>query len=67
LLFSSLLATEKLQNRLFLDVNFASEKNATFKVLLAELNSKSEKEYAKPGTEIVQPTIFSFNDTIVVQ
>jgi hypothetical protein len=67
LLFSSLLATEKLQNRLFLDVNFASEKNATFKVLLAELNSKSEKEYAKPRTEIVQPTIFSFNDTIVVQ
>jgi hypothetical protein len=60
--------TEKLQNRLFLDVNFASKKNATFKVLLAELNSKSEKGYAKPGTEIiVQPTVFSFNDTIVMQ
>jgi hypothetical protein len=57
----------KLQNRLFLDWNFASKKNATFKVLLAELYSKSEKGYGMPGTEIAQPTIFDFNHTVVVQ
>jgi len=32
---------------------------------MVELNTKSEKVYAQPGTEIVQPTTFSYNHRIV--
>jgi hypothetical protein len=51
----------------FLPLNFASKKNAAFDVLLVELNTKSEKGYARPGREIVQPTILPYNQTLVVQ
>jgi hypothetical protein len=42
---------------LFLALNFASKKIAASEVLLVELNTKSEKGYARPGKEILQPTI----------
>jgi hypothetical protein len=67
LLFSTLLQTENLQNRLFLALNFASKKNAASEVLLVELNTKSEKGYARPGKDILQPTILPYNQTLVVQ
>jgi hypothetical protein len=68
LLFSSLLQTENLKNHLFLFFNFASKKKRCFwGAQLVELNTKSEKGYARPGKEIVQPTIPSYNHTLVVQ
>jgi hypothetical protein len=42
-------------------------KNAASEVLVVELNTISEKGYARPGKEIVQPTIVSYNHTLVVQ
>jgi len=36
-------------------------------VLLVELNTKSEKGYARPGKDILQPTILPYNQTLVVQ
>ncbi len=67
LLFSSFLPTENLQNHIFLILYFVSKKNATFKVLLAELNTKLEKGYGLPGTEIVQPAVFPYDHRIAVQ
>jgi hypothetical protein len=50
---------------LFLFLNFASKKNAASEVLLVELNTKSEKRHARPGKEIIQPTILSYNHILV--
>ncbi len=50
---------------LFLFFNFAIKKNAASEVLLVELNTKSEKRHARPGKEIVQPTILSYNHRLV--
>jgi len=57
----------KTLKHLFLFFNFASKKNAATEGLLVELNTKSEKGHAHPGKEIVQPTILSYNHTLVVQ
>jgi hypothetical protein len=51
---------------LFLALNLTSKKNVAFEVLLVELNTKSEKGYARPGKEILQPTILPYNQTLVV-
>jgi hypothetical protein len=52
----------------FLALNFASKKHAAFwGAAEVELNTKSEKGYARPGREIVQPTILPYNQTLVVQ
>jgi len=56
---------ENLKNHLFLFFNFASKKNAASDVLLVELSTKSEKGHVCPGKEIVQPTILSYNRTLV--
>jgi hypothetical protein len=35
-------------------------------VRVVELNTKSEKGYARPGREIVQPTVLPYNQTLAV-
>jgi hypothetical protein len=67
LLFSSFLPTENLQNHIFIFCISSVRKNATFKVLVAELKTKSEKGYAHPLTEFVQPAIFPYDHRILVQ
>jgi hypothetical protein len=51
----------------FLALNFARKKNDASEVLVVELNTKSEKGYARPGREIVQPTILPYDQTLVAQ
>jgi hypothetical protein len=50
---------KNLQNRLFLAFNFASKKNAASEVLVVvELNTKSEKGYARLVEKLYNPLFF---------